>query len=208
MSKHSWPGNCDLCIIFSPHRKKIWNNELITVKGKSLFFEKLLDHGLMYLSYLFDSSLRIYSYDSFFSTFNFTIKCKEFSVVTSQVTYVTMVPRVGNETLRPLGVATGNALSVTRSEDTYEKTPPVGRRQPMTSLPAYHNISAAGRIHHQLLRLKLASEAWLKAQGTQCLVPHSGNHGYIRNLRRSPSWELELRPLGVATGNVIPTSPC
>ncbi len=130
------------------------------------------------------------------------------SAKSSQVTYVTMVPRVGNETLRPLGVATGNALSVTRSEDTYEKTPPVGRRQPMTSLPAYHNISAAGRLHHQLLRLKLASEAWLKAQGTQCLVPHSGNHGYIRNLRRSPSWELELRPLGVATGNVIPTSPC
>ncbi len=32
------------------------------------------------------------------------------------------VPWVGNETLRPLGVATGNALSVTRSEDTYEKT--------------------------------------------------------------------------------------
>ncbi len=82
---------------------------------------------------------------------------------TSQVTYVTMVPRMGNETLRPLGVATGNALSVTQSEDTYEKTPPVGRRQPMTSLPACHNISAAGRIHHQLLRLKLASEAWSKA---------------------------------------------
>ncbi len=131
-----------------------------------------------------------------------------FYLRTSQVTYVTMVPRVGNETLRPLGVATGNALSVTRSEDTYEKTPPVGRRQPMTSLPACHNISAAGRKHHQLLRLKLASEAWLEAQGMQCLVPHSGNHGYIRNLRRSPSWELELRPLGVATGNVIPTSPC
>ncbi len=55
--------------------------------------------------------------------------------------------------LRPLGVATGNALSVTRSEDTYEKTPPVGRRQPMTSLPACHNISAAGRKHHQLFRL-------------------------------------------------------
>ncbi len=57
----------------------------------------------------------------------------------------------------------GNALSVTRSEDTYVKTPPVGRRQPMMSLPACHNISAAGRIHHQLLRLKLASEAWPKA---------------------------------------------
>ncbi len=33
---------------------------------------------------------------------------------TSQVTYVTMVPRMGNETLRPIGVAMGNALSVTR----------------------------------------------------------------------------------------------
>ncbi len=83
--------------------------------------------------------------------------------ITSQVTYVTMVPWVGNETLRPLGVATENALSVTWSEDTYVKTPPVGRRQPMTSLPACHNISAAGRIHHQLLRLKLASEAWPEA---------------------------------------------
>ncbi len=30
-------------------------------------------------------------------------------------------------------------------------------------------------------------------------------HGKVR---RSPPWELELRPLGVATGNVIPTSPC
>ncbi len=33
---------------------------------------------------------------------------------TSHVTYVTMVPRVRNETLRPLGVAMGNAVSVTR----------------------------------------------------------------------------------------------
>ncbi len=57
--------------------------------------------------------------------------------------------------LRPLGVATGNALSVTRSEDTYEKTPPVGRRQPMTSLPACHNISAAERKHHQLFSSSL-----------------------------------------------------
>ncbi len=39
-----------------------------------------------------------------------TVECRK----TSQVTYVTMVPRVGNETLRPLGVATGNASSVTR----------------------------------------------------------------------------------------------
>ncbi len=39
---------------------------------------------------------------------------QKFCERTSQVTYVTMVPRVGNETLRPLGVATGNAFSVTR----------------------------------------------------------------------------------------------
>ncbi len=36
------------------------------------------------------------------------------AALSSQVTYVTMVPRMGNETLRPLGVAMGNALSVTR----------------------------------------------------------------------------------------------
>ncbi len=35
-------------------------------------------------------------------------------LVRAQITYVTMVPRVGNETLRPLGVAMGNAVSVTR----------------------------------------------------------------------------------------------
>ncbi len=48
-----------------------------------------------------------------------------------------MVPRVGNETLRPLGVAIGER----RQRDpclkhTYIKRSPVGRRQPMTSLPA------------------------------------------------------------------------
>ncbi len=35
--------------------------------------------------------------------------------ISSQVTYVTMVPRVGNETLRPLGATMGNASSVTRA---------------------------------------------------------------------------------------------
>ncbi len=37
------------------------------------------------------------------------------SSISSQVTYVTMVPRVGNETLRPLGATMGNASSVTRA---------------------------------------------------------------------------------------------
>ncbi len=52
----------------------------------------------------------------------------------SQVTYVTMVPRVGNESLRPLGVAMGNAVSETRAlKHTYIKTPLVGRRQPCSA---------------------------------------------------------------------------
>ncbi len=55
---------------------------------------------------------------------------------TSRVTYVTMVPRVGNETLHPLGVAMGNAVSVTRVWSIHTKTQLVGRRQPMTSLLA------------------------------------------------------------------------
>ncbi len=45
--------------------------------------------------------------------------------------------RVGNETLRPLGVAMGNAVSVTRVWSIHTKTPPVGRQQPMTSLLAW-----------------------------------------------------------------------
>ncbi len=59
---------------------------------------------------------------------------------TSQVTYETMVPRVGNETLHPLGVAMGEltrawSIAWLVSEDTYIKTL-VSRRRPMTSLPA------------------------------------------------------------------------
>ncbi len=46
------------------------------------------------------------------------------------------VPFRGNFELRPLGVAMGNAVSVTRVWSIHAKTPPVGRRQPMTSLPA------------------------------------------------------------------------
>ncbi len=84
------------------------------------------------------------------------IICKE-EIYHSTIAVVEELKVVGSPSweleLRSLGVATGNALSVTWSEDTYEKTPPVGRRQPMTSLPACHNISAAGRKHHQLFRL-------------------------------------------------------
>ncbi len=47
-----------------------------------------------------------------------------------------VVPFRGNFELRPLGVAMGDVVSVTRVWSIHIKTPPVGRRQPMTSLPA------------------------------------------------------------------------
>ncbi len=48
-----------------------------------------------------------------------------------------VVPLHGNFELRPLGVAMGNAVSMTRVWSIHIKTPPVGRWQPLTSLPAW-----------------------------------------------------------------------
>ncbi len=93
-----------------------------------------------------------------------------------------MVPRVGNETLCPLGVTMGNAVSVTRVWSIHIKTQPVGWRQPMTSLPE--------RPLYKGCRENTSSTSFVWSLHPQCLVPHLGNHGYIRNLRRSPSWEL------------------
>ncbi len=64
------------------------------------------------LSYeILDIIMKIWPFITPIMTILFSTYCPN---RTSQVTYVTMVPRMGNETLRPLGVATGNALSVTR----------------------------------------------------------------------------------------------
>ncbi len=52
---------------------------------------------------------------------------------TSQVTYIC---NVCNETLRHLGVAMGNAVSMTRVWSIHTKTQPVGQLQPLTSLLA------------------------------------------------------------------------
>lgn len=47
---------------------------MIIIKGKSIFLEKWLN----YLSDLFDSTLKMYSYDSFISKFSFAINYKYF----------------------------------------------------------------------------------------------------------------------------------
>ncbi len=121
-----------------------------------------------------------------------------------------MVPRVGNETLRPLGDTMGTPPAWLVPEETYEKTPSVGRRQPMTSLPARPQYKD-GRANTSSAS---SSEACVrsmapKPRGRSGLVPHSGNHGYIRNLRRSPSWELRTAsPRGHYGERYIPTPPC
>ncbi len=121
--------------------------------------------------------------------------------------YVTMVPRMGNETLRPLGVATRNALSVTRVRRYICKnTTCCPGDSPWHHYRRDHNIRAAGRIHHPLLRLKLASEAW--PRGRSVSFPIRGTMVTYVTWDVPLHGNFELRPLGVATGNVIPPSPC
>ncbi len=132
-----------------------------------------------------------------------------FSQRTSQVTYVTMFvtmsPR-GNETLRPLGVAIGECRQCDPClKHTYIKTPPVGRRQPMTSLPARPRYK--GRWENT--SFTSSSEACIRSMAHSLgdAVSHSpsGKHGYIRNLRRSPSWELRTAsPRGRYWGTLYP----
>ncbi len=118
----------------------------------------------------------------------------------SQVMYVTMVPRMGNETLRPLGVATGNALSVTRVWRYICKN--------TTCWPATAHDVTTGVPQYKCRRENTSSASSSEA----CVRSMAQSLGDA--VSRSPfgePWlhtELELRPLGVATGNVIPTSPC
>ncbi len=85
---------------------------------------------------------------------------------TSQVTYVTMVPRVGNETLRPLGDTMGERLQRDSCLKKHmKKHHPLAGDSPWRHYRRDHNIRTAGRIHHPLLRLKLASEAWPQSLG-------------------------------------------
>ncbi len=55
--------------------------------------------------------------------------------------------------------------------------------------PVVTSWAVAGQrmvFFHMFLQARVTLEAFpiVAPRGTQCLVPHSGNHGYIRNLRR------------------------
>ncbi len=118
-----------------------------------------------------------------------------------------MVPRVGNETLRPLGVAMGNNLSVT----------PVWRYicKNTTCWPATaHDVTAGATTikgplgEYPLLRLKLRPKHGPKLRGRSVSFPTR------ETMVTYVTWDVllhgnfELRHLGVAMGNAIPTPPC
>ncbi len=85
-------------------------NVVCTTKKKNIYIYIYIDFQNKYLTEIKIHLQEEQNYDNL----SLEQKWVFFFLKTSQVTYVTMVPRVGNETLRPLGVATGNASSVTR----------------------------------------------------------------------------------------------
>ncbi len=84
----------------------------------------------------------------------------------SQVTYVTMVPRMGNETLRPLGVATDSSLrrrgTQTLSRERHAHRWPSIVRGAMLARPArratYHRALRSGELIPQNERERRRSE--------------------------------------------------
>ncbi len=174
-----------------------WDNHIDTIAKKAQL-------RLYFLHQLRKFNLPQELLKQFYSAIIESVLC---SSITSQVTYVTMVPRMGNETLRPLGVATGNALSVTRVWRYICKNTtcwPATAHDVTTGVPQYkcrrENTSSAS-----------SSEACVRSMaqslGDAVRVPMEGNvSGYVCN-HGSPNGEWDT-DLGVATGNVIPTSPC
>ncbi len=82
-------------------------------------------------------------------------------------------------------------------------------RQPMTSLPARARYKGC----RENTSFTSSSEACVRSMayslGDAVSRSPSGKHGYIRNLRRSPSWELRTAsPRGRYWGTLIPTPPC
>ncbi len=110
---------------------------------------------------------------------------------------------MGNETLRPLGVAIGNAVSVTLVWSIHIKTQPVGRRQPMTSLPARPQYKGRRENFVWSLRRKHGTQP----RGHSVSFPTRGTMVTYATWDVPLHGNFELRPLGVAMGNDIPTPP-
>lgn len=69
-----------LCFVhnFSPHKVKLWNNETILAKNKSIFLNNWHEKGIDYLCDLLDPQGNFYSYNDFMSKYNFPVIHKEF----------------------------------------------------------------------------------------------------------------------------------
>ncbi len=98
MKRGGNPSHCAYCIYPGPSPENLqWGGHFVFIGGTH-FYDLRNRHSpkRFKVTILYDLSIGLHY------------------AITSQVTHVTMVPRVGNETLRPLGVAMGNAFSVTR----------------------------------------------------------------------------------------------
>ncbi len=106
------PINTDELDKITSNMGTIFSNTVETVapSNKKRLEKNVLRHGTTVIPILSRKKLVILSANGEKLTWN----SLELHGKTSQVTYVTMFPRVGNDTLRPLGVAMGNAFSVTR----------------------------------------------------------------------------------------------
>lgn len=76
-----------LCFVhnFSPHKVKLWNNESILVKNKSIFFKNWHEKVIDYLCDMLDSRGNVYSYYDFMSKYDFPIVHKEFLTVVKAI---------------------------------------------------------------------------------------------------------------------------
>ncbi len=131
-------------------------------------------------------------------------------IKTSQVTYVNHgSPSGERDTASPRGRYGERRLRNPCLKYTYIKTPLVGRRQPMTSLP----VRPQYKGRRENTSFASSSEACVRS------MAHSLGDVVSRSPLGEPlvtyvTWDVpfhgnfELRPLGVAMGNVIPTPPC
>ncbi len=115
-----------------------------------------------------------------------------------------MVPRVGNETLRPLGVALGNAVSVTHVWSIHTKTQPV--YDVTTGATTVQRASGSYIIHFFVWSLR--PKHGTQPRGHSVSFPTQGTMVTYVTWDVPLHGNFELHPLGVTIWNDIPVPPC
>ncbi len=120
-----------------------------------------------------------------------------------------MVPRVGNETLRPLGFG---AMLRTQASD--EEADDVFTGRPyIVVAPVVTSWAVAGQrmvFFHMFLQARVTLEAFpiVAPRGRSVSFPTRGTMVTYVTWDVPLHGNFELRPLGATMGNVIPTPPC